>query len=257
LKIAILLAIQLKMALVAAHADPDPLDIALTENLTHLPVVKNTIIHTLWGENIPDEQYAYSEPRYTAYLKYYENECRHSARTVPFSTHRQTVDAVMAISGARQQPFDDLRSILAANWPTFATSPPESQILGITLCLRLWLMINIRDRKDGGIVAGARDIEWGDSISVDSFIQRSLSDGPIRPSTDRKGFDDEFNAPSLERLANVNLVFTDNLADHLVFHQDTRRLHIFRCGFFLAAHLSPSNQTTLCSYVLKYFLCMV
>jgi len=239
----------------ASVVDPDLLDIALTEDLTHLPAVRKTIITTLWGENIPDEQYAYNEPRYIAYLKYYENECRHSARTVPFSSHRQTVDAIKAISEKRQQPFDVLRNTVATRWPTykFATSPPESQTLGITLCLRLWLMINIRDRREGGIVAGARDIEWGDSVSVDSFIQSSLFNSPTRPSTDRKGFDDKFNALSLERLANVNLVFTDNLADHLVFHQDTRRLHIFRCGFFLAVHLSPSNQTTLCSYVLEYF----
>jgi len=230
-------------------ADPDPLSIPLTEDLTNLPFVKNTIITALWGENIPEEQYAYNEPRFIAYLKYYENECRHSARTVPFSTHRQTLDAIIAISDARQKPFDDVRNILATSCPTFATSQPESQTLGVTLCLRLWLMINIRDRRDGGIVAGVRDIEWNDSISVASFIQSSLPDGSATFSTDEKSFDDEFNVLSLKRLAGVRLVFTDNLADHLVFHRDTRRLHIFRCGYFLALHLSISDRTTLCSYV--------
>ncbi|KAF8243549.1 hypothetical protein K440DRAFT_664079 [Wilcoxina mikolae CBS 423.85] len=232
-------------------ADPDPLNIALTEDLSHLPVVKNAIITTLWGENISDEQYAYNEPRYIAYLKYYENECRHSARTVPFTTHRETVDAIMAISGARQQPFGDLQNILAEKkrWPTFATSPPEWQTRGITLCLRLLLMINIRDRRDGGIVAGARDIEWSDNFSVVSFVQSSLPDGRVTFSTDDKCLDDGFNVLSLERFANVHLVFTDNLADHLVFHRETRRLHIFRCGYFLTLHLSPSDRTTLCSNI--------
>ncbi|KAF8535181.1 hypothetical protein BDD12DRAFT_753359 [Trichophaea hybrida] len=90
---------------------------------------------------------------------------------------------------------------------------------------------------------------WNDSFSVASFVQSSLPDGRVTFSIDDKSLDDGFNVLNLKRFANVHLVFTDNLADHFVFHRDTRRLHIFRSGYFLTLHLSPSNRTTLCSDV--------
>ncbi|KAF8242058.1 hypothetical protein K440DRAFT_566606, partial [Wilcoxina mikolae CBS 423.85] len=50
--------------------------------------------------------------------------------------------------------------------------------------------------------------------------------------------DDEFHALNLKRLADINIVPTDNLADHLRLDtNDGRRLHVFRCGYFLMCSL--------------------
>ncbi|KAF8252062.1 hypothetical protein K440DRAFT_484228, partial [Wilcoxina mikolae CBS 423.85] len=54
--------------------------------------------------------------------------------------------------------------------------------------------------------------------------------------------DSNFHILNLKRLADIEVVPTNNLADHLYLDEETgkKRLHIFRCGYFLSAHLAPN-----------------
>jgi len=225
----------------------DPLDIPLTSKLGPLPAAKQTIVNTLWSEEVPESRFLYNEPRFTLYLRYYERECRHSANTVPFQSHREVLSAVTTISCQRDSSGEVLRAVLAEECRSFRMALSQSQNLGITLCLRLWLMINIRDRSDGNIVAGTRTIEWDSSVSVLSFVETKLAGAGASSAVVSKGtLDEEFHVLNLDRLADINIVPTENLADHLYLDRkrQPQRLYVFRCGYFLELHLKPSKGTT-------------
>ncbi|KAF8537287.1 hypothetical protein BDD12DRAFT_982252 [Trichophaea hybrida] len=260
--------------------DRDLSSIALTEKLGRLTTVKQTIIATLWGGTFSKSQLCYNEPRFAIFLGYYERECRHSASTVPFQNHQQILDAITTISCHQNKVGEELREDLATACQPFRVAHSQSQNLGITLCLRLWLMINIRDGSDGNIVAGTRNIVWDYNVSVLSFVRKTLAGTKASPpvlfeicktklavssspgdterglanlqqvSVGKNTLDEDFHIISLDHLADIDIVPTENLADHLYLDKTAhpKRLYVFRCGYFVALHLnskSSKDTTTL------------
>ncbi|KAF8541814.1 hypothetical protein BDD12DRAFT_803383 [Trichophaea hybrida] len=120
--------------------------------------------------------------------------------------------------------------------------------MGITLCLRLWLMLNVRDRQEGNHVTSTRVVTLDDTAPVLSAPKRKPATSNLVFATEVRILDNNFHILNLERLADIELVPTNNLADHLYLDEETgrRRLFIFRCGYFLSAHLAPSRRTAHC-----------
>jgi hypothetical protein len=228
----------------------DPLDIPLDTKLRFRSSAKQTIIETLWGETFTNSmQFLDSELRFTVYLRYYERECRHSSGSVPFNTHRQVLDAISVLSAERHAPFSVLQLAISNRISSFSTAVAGAQKMGITLCLRLWLMLNIRDPQEGLHVAGMRVITLDDTVPVLSAPRNKPATNNFNLSTEEDILDSNFHILNLKRLADVEVVPTNSLADHLYLDEETgsRRLHIFRCGFFLSAHLKQTMRTPYCS----------
>jgi hypothetical protein len=129
-----------------------PLELGL-----YLPLslnAKYTIVTKLWGytstlqEFIDNESQSYA----SAYFTYYGNECRQTIRgaSVPFHTHRQVLNAIVTISTTRIQPYDQLRELLEKQFLAFREASRYNQNLEVTLCLRLWMMMNVRDGAKSG-----------------------------------------------------------------------------------------------------------
>ncbi|KAF8535849.1 hypothetical protein BDD12DRAFT_750519 [Trichophaea hybrida] len=77
-----------------------------------------------------------------------------------------------------------------------------------------------------------------------TFVQKALrgTNIPLRGSGDSATCTTlEFKARNLDRLAGISILFTANLADHLVYDHDNNRLLIYHFNSFLTEHLTPSN----------------
>ena len=83
-----------------------------------------------------------------------------------------------------------------------------------------------------------------------SAPQRKPATRSLVFATEDEILDSNFNILNFERLADIELVLTNNLADYLSLDEETgyRRLFIFRCGYFLTFVLL--RRTSHCSYVL-------
>ncbi|KAF8243153.1 hypothetical protein K440DRAFT_637770 [Wilcoxina mikolae CBS 423.85] len=234
--------------------EADPLHIDLSSVLSL--EAKHTIIATLWDSSLALVDYSDNEHRFSAYLTYYEHECQQMSvggrgLLLPFFTHRQVLDTIVTISTARSQPYNELQELLREKYPVFQKASQDNQNLGITLCLRLWLMINIRDPTDGNSVAGVRKVVWNKPVSVMSFIQETLSKNAVSSRENPASCSShEFNAYNLDRMANIRIQFTANLVDHLIYDDDTHRLLVFHFNSFLTAHLMPLKQNSVCLGVL-------
>ncbi|KAF8531199.1 hypothetical protein BDD12DRAFT_810907 [Trichophaea hybrida] len=198
-----------------SETEADPLHIELSSVLSL--EAKHTIITTLWDSSLTLVDYSDNEHQFSAYLTYYEHECQ------------------------------QISELLGKKHPTLQKASQDIQNLGVTLCLRLWLMINIRDPTDGNSVAGVRKIVWNEPVSVMSFIQETLAkntessrENPASCSSH------EFNACNLDHMANIRIRFTANLVDHLIYDADIHRLLVFHFNSFLMAHLVPPNQNSAC-----------
>jgi len=137
----------------------DPLDLKLSCILSR--EARYTILIDLWGHAFKLKEYINNESQFSPYFTYYEHECQQTTvgGVLPFSKHRQVLDAIVTISTARSQPYNELLELLGTKFLAFKEASRSDQNLGVTLCLRLWLMINVRDPTvDGNIVPGARNV---------------------------------------------------------------------------------------------------
>jgi len=228
----------------------DPLHIPLDTKLNVLPSTKQAILETLWGERFTDPTHFLDNERcFAVYLQYYERECRHSSERAPFETHRQLLDAISVLSDERWKPFQELLNDFSTRFLSFSVASTTDQKMGITLCLRLWLMLNIRDREEPYHVAGMTVITLDDTAPVLSALRKMPLSNNFAPPTEEDVLDSNFHILNLKRLADIEIVPTNNLADHLYLHEEagSRQLHIFCCGYFLSAHLAPTLRTPYCS----------
>jgi hypothetical protein len=208
------------------------------------------IITRLWkhsfglsGRGLGSTQFQYNEPKFRPYLSYYANEClrharSHSTKGLIVNTHGQILDTIDIIRENQSRTRRELKEILLEKLDYFAERSEEQINLCLAFCVRLWLMINVRDVTDPTTVMGSIVIYWEDGMSLDGLLQSCLlhqlpsSNNPVILSQ-------QFTARNLERFARITLRPTASLADHLQLHPQYNppRVDVFHYSSFLKAQL--------------------
>lgn len=172
-----------------------------------------------------------SESNLTPYWKFYSEKCRHAlndgGRHIAIRTHADVVRIATQLQAgqSRSEIKDTIRARL--------TSPHdnEDEILdnSVDLVSGLLLMIHCGTSPYG--FSGRSELRWSHG-SLRERVARCFA-GPPFLGHGRVKLDKTFTGPNLSRIAGLEIVWTNNLVDHLRMSDDDTEVHIFHHAAFL------------------------
>jgi hypothetical protein len=138
----------------------------------------------------------------------------------------------MMIAQLLQQPLsrDEVRKSMSDFLKT-ADKPQHEN--SINLVARLVLMTKFGDLSHE--CSGGRHVEWSHGTLLE-FVHDYFSCPPAL-GHERIKLEKSFNALNLQRIAGIEIWWTDNLADHLRMMDDDRAIAVFRHASFLEYQL--------------------
>jgi len=203
-----------------------------------LPVSKETrdkITQHLWlqrSSTAPDPAQIY----WDSYFAYYTAECNLAIQSGGgcYTTIRSH-DDIIALASELQahQSKDEIKQWLRPKLQGPRAQKEADDMLegSTTLVARLLAMTEIGPRPFMSGVQTA--LNWTDNtISLKQLMAIRFKD---QSATIQSGFEfeEEFTAYNLQRLAGINIIWTDNLADHLRLTHNRKKVHIFHHASFL------------------------
>ena len=189
-----------------------------------------TLLRPSEGKIEPDE--------YGAYLNYYEDtwvSLRESEEgmvlgPVGHDDVRIVVENItnQVLSGSPCQR-QNLRSELSRDSRFQFQRADKSALNGIIdLALRLWLTLNIRDRK---FAFATHSIQWDDDTSLQAFVAKQFPEPRLQRELGEKMFDfvlpDDFTVVKLRRYSGVKVDWTTSLNEHLDWDRKHRTLKVY------------------------------
>ena len=210
--------------------------------------LQDRITSSLWS--------AHHQRNSAAYFQYFKEECeawRLSGSPVTIQTYQDFLDLVEHLKQTRNEkrstpavldffpPFkaadDEKRStpsLIEDFTPEqlqlslrhrFPHCDPVSATNSIFLTVRLWLMLNVGSATILTICPGRSSPEWMEDQSLDDFIDSCFPTSEWGPRLSQWPI--SLNAYNFERVGGFELVWTDNLADHLYLNEDLGTIHIY------------------------------
>ncbi|PFH60328.1 hypothetical protein XA68_11139 [Ophiocordyceps unilateralis] len=167
------------------------------------------------------------------YWKYYQEECTRAlhdgGRHVAMRTQGDVADCVGKLkSGIRRQDIkEEMRSRLTA------AHANEDEMLdnSIDLAASLLLMMSFCSYSYG--FSGRRWLRWSSHDSLRASIRPCFESSAGDLAQERVKLERVFTARNVVMIASLEIVWTDNLLDHLRLADDDRRVHIFHHASFL------------------------
>jgi len=183
------------------------------------------------------------EEKHKAFLQYYELECRSSDQLYVIS-HRLLISLVQLLPNYRNKCKAAIQVEVKKLFTTAnhaSTFEPKAESLALALALRIWLMVNIRspDEDMSCFVPGRSIFTWNDdsSSTLEEFIKDSI---PVPDYTQySQSFPASFNGRNLVKIGDLTIHWTNNLADHLAYSAEHKRLDLFHFTSFLEDSDSP------------------
>ncbi len=119
----------------------------------------------------------------------------------------------------------------------------EEKYNAIDLTIRLWLMINV------GVLhperAGQRlKIFWAEDKSLEQILATQFNNHPSNPQ-EKSRWPFMLNACNLERLGGFDIVWTDDLSDHLLLDEDDKSIRIFHHATVLKVQSKTGTNLVL------------
>lgn len=209
------------------------LDISLRDHISL--ALRPAAVEHLWGRQPSEFTFpegkthldAYFEP----YFRYYAQQCdligRHAnGKYSSVETHREVLD----ITRLLQRPLS--RHEVQKHMSDFLKPADKEQHQNsVNLAARVLLMIRIGTVPHECLGGRRRQIEWNEGNLLD-FIRDSFAP-PSSPSHGRVKLEKSFNALNLQRIAGIEIWWTDNLADHLRMMDDDKAVFVFHHASFL------------------------
>jgi hypothetical protein len=203
---------------------------------------KAVVVSCLWNVTIQPGEFARTPSKQATYFRYYEEQCRKflynctkSEQKVPTKTHRHIVLLAQLLQGVAPGPTLRKIDILEAFRDTIPASvPPATDKLlynTIDFVTRLLLMLDIGPEHPGDRTINQLPVPWKDDSTLPDFIANQF-DGtkelvvPVR-------LERIFIAPNLELIGDIQIVWTDNLADHLRMSEDDTKVAVYSHSQFL------------------------
>lgn len=204
----------------------------------HLPLALRPVaVDYLWGPQ--PSPFAFQDGKtnlqayFELYFRYYSRQCDLIGRYAngkysSVETHRDIMDIAQLL----QKPLtrEEVRKCMS-DFLKFADVTQHDN--SINLVARLLLMTKIGNVPHECL--GGKPIEWqcGD---LRTFMHKHFHPVPTR-GHDRIKLEKSFNALNVQRIAGIQIWWTDNLADHLKMMNDDRAVFVFHHASFLAYQL--------------------
>ncbi|KAF2499047.1 hypothetical protein BU16DRAFT_261029 [Lophium mytilinum] len=200
------------------------------------PETKALITRHLWGSHTVQQYLNTYGIDLRAYWKYYAEECSHAlhdgGRHISARTHHHVLEIAQQLKGAL--PRETLRDSLRQSLPK-PTVFNEDGLLdsSIDLAARLLLMLDFGILQYG--FSGRSQFNW-DKGTLKDFVYSHFSSPPAHTHEGVK-LEKIFNGRNLRRIAGIEIVWTNNLADHLRMTDDDTKVTIFHHASFLELQL--------------------
>lgn len=195
------------------------------------PATRHAILTRFWSLTHREAGPRLSEGDHTAYFRYYEAQCGSLTRG-KVSLRNQNQEYLLRIIGYLQNSDTEYQSIvdyLLVDYPHL-----DHSLIRASICTaaRLWSMLHI-GQEEQAVTPGQKPIEWKDG-TLKKCVQQcfeldsNVSDPVKLPKT--------FNVMALVEIGNIQIVWTNNLADHLLMRNDDTKVTIFHHAEFLRRH---------------------
>ena len=208
---------------------------ALLDELIHqtptTPADSFELLTQLWGLDAS----AKSEDKgldNRAYFTYHKKQCstalHDGGRHISLRTHRDILEVVEALNQGRSR--ESIKTQLGLKLQDPRPSNEEELLdSSVDLTARLVSMIDIGKMQYG--FSGRRELEWNQG-PLKEFVNGYFN-VPTLLGQDVK-LEKAFNGRNLGRVAGMNILWTDNLADHLrIVDDEDRKVAIFHHATFL------------------------
>lgn len=215
----------------AIMADKTELDSSLLD-LPLPQLTKTTIASECWASRYQDPRLNSVDFDLQSFWTYYNKECaralHNGGRYVALRSHRDVVDCIRKLKSGmlRHDIKEELREKLTA------LHDNEDEMLdnSIDLAASLLLMISFCSFAYG--FSGRSHLRWSHG-SLESFVSAYFDPGAAQLAKENVKMEKIFTARNLCRIAGLDIVWTDNLVDHLRLTDDDRRVHVFHHASFL------------------------
>ena len=202
--------------------------------LYHSPIPQATrraIFTRFWVLNQRVGGSCFLKGDHTAYFRYYEAQCSSLIRG-KVSLRNQNQEYLLKIIEYLQNSDLEYRSIvdsLLRDYPQLDHSLVRPSIF---TAARLWSMLHIGEEEQA-VTPGQKPIEWEDGTLKKCIQQCFEIDSDVLDSVK---LPKSFNAMALAEIGNIQIVWTNNLADHLLMRNDDTKVTIFHHADFLRRH---------------------
>ena len=212
---------------------PDPLN----RELSIIPLaedVRGAITESLWGKTSNGQPDRATAVRHLdPYFSYWEDECRVARTTLKY--HKEVLDIVGRLKRSGETR-DSIRGSISHDHSDDISNYDELVDASVALAVRLWLMVHV-DSVGLSMRIGSTKARW-ERGRLQDFVDGLFS--PIDGSRPSVKIERLFNARNLERIANIQVAWTNNLADHLSMREDDTRVLVFHHVSFLECHKNSS-----------------
>ncbi|KAI1078779.1 hypothetical protein F5B20DRAFT_591095 [Whalleya microplaca] len=196
------------------------MDFTINSSLLQTPISLATraeISKELWGSDYCHRLRGV-DMNQAAFWTYYSKKCtqalHNGGRHVTARTHRDIVDSLRS---KLTTPHDNEDELLENS---------------IDLAASLLLMCDCGSWSHG--FSGGIEIQWKRE-SLREFLTEYFGEPPVLDH-DRIKLDKTFTARNFDRIAGIEIVWTDNMLDHLRLTDDDKKVHIFHHASFLECH---------------------
>lgn len=204
---------------------------------------KCAILNTIWGSSYTTEHLNQNEILGSSYMRYYDEQCRNALQSKGLDTfiktHADITDVIQELkdtNATRQQVISSLRSKLQNQ----SQNGSDASICeAIDLAVRLWLMVDIGELLHS-FVPTQKSLVWKDGTLENLLEDRFGMPAAIPMRIVRVKLDRIFTARNLQRIAGLQIIWTDNHSDHLRLMADDRWIAIYHHVSVLEHH--KSNQ---------------
>jgi len=149
------------------------------------------------------------------------------------------------VSKLREHKARSKMEILEDLQKDFPNASNSSIERSMELALRLWLTLTIRSSNIavGPVNAAVTQIEWPGQKSLTSLVQDQFVEqvSPVPEGKARLQADSNLTAASLVRIYSIQIIWTNNLADHLELHRMNRTLKIYQHKICLINHAAQAT----------------
>lgn len=230
-----------------AKEDPESLlqSLRLSQTLQSL-CSRVSFVNTIFDLELNPDELHFPENPFEAFFARYATLCSLAAntnRTIGNITHWQLASVIKLLrdpGGAwrtRLQLVDDVYNSSVFTWDDSMVGRGLAPTL-IDLAVDAWSMLSVA--KFAGDISYDEPIYWEDDSNLPHLVRQCF---PLVPeSQDIVKLPQTFTAAHLEKIGGIQVIWTSNLADHLLLKEDDTKLMLFHQVSILRLHrMSPNT----------------
>jgi hypothetical protein len=194
------------------------------------------IVSALWPQYLTSTLSAKNIQEWDVYFQYYTAECRKAieSKRGEYTTVRRHEDIIAIADQLRNNDSkgEIQKALLALDTQQRNEQVKEQMAEGsIRLGVRIFAMVDTGP-PSGNRTHGPAPLPWQDNnVDLQTILAKYFTTSFADPGNTK--FDEDFTAFNLQRLAGLEIRWTDNLADHLRLIENDRTLCIFHHATFL------------------------